>query len=730
MKIKKIKMKNFRSFSNKETEVELDGKFNIFVGENGSGKTSVILALRYALFGTQGIDIKAEDLVNNINKDNMSVTLFCEKEGKEIIIKRGRSKKQSYVKLWIDGKESDLPSVKEYDKRIEEIIGFNYKMLDYFSINSQIFTKNFFKMKKAERDTFLKKAIGIEDFYNLIDRFKELRKKYEYEKESVEKETAVFKEILAEKKERLNVLKKSFIYQSKKHVKLKQKQFEEKKIKFQKEIDILSEKLKGEEKLKSLKAELKTLTESVKKEKSELKEHENIGKSNLNDIIKEIENVKETLESIRESEDKKNLLRTAKQKFYQHILSLNAKKKNAINNFNKVTAAAEAIRTKGTYLNRITNGELESFIDKYGEGILKFLFIADKKFYFEKEKVFTNAKIELSNSQRIINEYKEFKDSLFNALFFSNNSVLKKIEEEKRELILKYKNFIKPLIKTLRESKKMIKKKDYYQKKLEKLFSQKAEIERKIKIADRVCKQEKRIELLKTEIEKLFSYEGAFMQYSKKSALLAEINEELLNIKTELRKHEEYESVLKEEKKYQKKIEENEKVFKELDVKVKKCDEIIKRDAKLAIEKATEDFLKIFNYYIQKYTEELNVRFYIKIKNDFSFLLKERGKPVDYSILSKGEETILNLLIIFALNETLRTISNINFNLLILDEIDGTLDEKNLFKIIKKIEGLKKDIIFVSHRKEIFEMEENLERAVIYKVKKELFTKLEKKQRE
>lgn len=722
MEILKLKIKNFRSFSNKETEIDISGKFNVFVGKNGSGKTSIIIAIRYALFGTQGIDIKADDLVNNINKDNMSVTLICKENDKDIIIKRGRVQKQSYVKLWINEKELDLPSVKDYDKKIEELIGFNYKMFDYFSINSQIFTKNFFKMKKSERDNFLKKAIGIEDFYLLIEKFKDIKKKYQYEKESIEKEILIFQNLLKEKEQRLSFLKSTFVYQSEKYVQKRRKELYSHKEETEKETEQLFKDVKQEENLKKFELEKKTILNSIKKEKEELKNAVNA--NTLNTVVKEIEKTKKSINFLKTYENKNSLLKNAKQRFYQKILFLNKKEETAINKFDKITGIAEAIKQKGTYLNKITKGNLESFVQRYGEGIIRFLFIADKRFYFEKEKVFISAKIELSNSQKILKEYNEFKEKLFISLKrHKKESFLKKIEEEKKELTKKYKGYIKPL---LRDVKQIKINEDYQtlQKRLEKLLEKKSEIEKIIKKQEDIKEKELKIKELENKIEKLKKYSGTLEKYNKKTNILNELNKEILKLETEYKKHEEVKNIEKEIKTYQKKLKTKKESVSEYNIKIKKCDEIIKKDSKESIKKATEDFLKIFNFYIQKYIEELSIEFYIKIKNDFSFLLKERGKNIDYSTLSKGEETVLNLLIIFALNETLKTLSNINFNLLIFDEIDGTLDENNLQKVINKLAELKKDIIFVSHRKEIFETEEHFKNIKIYKVEKDLFTKI------
>jgi len=139
------------------------------------------------------------------------------------------------------------------------------------------------------------------------------------------------------------------------------------------------------------------------------------------------------------------------------------------------------------------------------------------------------------------------------------------------------------------------------------------------------------------------------------------------------------------------------------------------------------NFLGIFNYYIKEFLKKINTRFKIALKNDFSFSISERYSDISYSTLSKGEETVINLLLILSLIKTLKALNGIKFNLLILDEIDGTLDESNLLNIINVLKKLESDILLVSHRKEINEIDGNeFEHIKIHRLKKEIFSKVER----
>ena len=57
---------------------------------NGTGKTTIINALSYALYGQALTNIRRDNLVNKTNNKGMLVTLAFQKDGKEYRIERGR----------------------------------------------------------------------------------------------------------------------------------------------------------------------------------------------------------------------------------------------------------------------------------------------------------------------------------------------------------------------------------------------------------------------------------------------------------------------------------------------------------------------------------------------------------------------------------------------------------------------------------------------------------------
>lgn len=136
---KTVKMKNFGSFSNQETIVTLNShKTTLIVGNNqdeggssGSGKSTIMNAIVYALYDKLPIKITKDQLINRINKGvkttAMVVTLELTINDDEYIITRSRGSSNTTIikKNGVDVTCANLTLANAY---IEQLIGISYEM--------------------------------------------------------------------------------------------------------------------------------------------------------------------------------------------------------------------------------------------------------------------------------------------------------------------------------------------------------------------------------------------------------------------------------------------------------------------------------------------------------------------------------------------------------------------------------------------------------------------------
>ncbi len=123
MLLKKITLNNIRSYENQE--VEFSEGSTLLSGNIGSGKTSILLGIEFALFGLQPGQ-RGSSLLKN-NKDNGGVKIEFEIDGQEIIIertlKKGKTISQDYCAITIDGEKTEL-SVTELKNRVLTLLNY------------------------------------------------------------------------------------------------------------------------------------------------------------------------------------------------------------------------------------------------------------------------------------------------------------------------------------------------------------------------------------------------------------------------------------------------------------------------------------------------------------------------------------------------------------------------------------------------------------------------------
>ena len=125
---KYVRWKNFLSTGNNFTEIQLDNSpTTLIIGENGAGKSTVLDALCFGLFGKPFRNISKSQLINSIN--NSAATVEVEFEIGTVYYKVIRSIKPNKFEIYQNGIMLNLEAnVRDYQKILEQqILKLNYR---------------------------------------------------------------------------------------------------------------------------------------------------------------------------------------------------------------------------------------------------------------------------------------------------------------------------------------------------------------------------------------------------------------------------------------------------------------------------------------------------------------------------------------------------------------------------------------------------------------------------
>lgn len=147
---------------------------------NGTGKTTIVNALSYALYGNALYNIKKDNLVNKTNNKNMLVTVDFEKDGINYRIERGR--KPNIFRFLVNNITSneDITDEMQGEGRqsqvvIERVLGMSHTMFKHITALNT-YTDPFLSMRSNDQRDLIEQLLGITQLSEKADILKDLLK--------------------------------------------------------------------------------------------------------------------------------------------------------------------------------------------------------------------------------------------------------------------------------------------------------------------------------------------------------------------------------------------------------------------------------------------------------------------------------------------------------------------------------------------------------------------------
>jgi len=188
IKIKDLTVRNFMSVGNQTQAVDFNQQqLTLVLGENldqggddsgsrnGTGKTTIINALSYALYGKALTNIRANNLINKTNSKGMLVTLHFEKNNVDYRVERGRG--PNLLKFYVNDQEQEMIDESQGDSRktqeyINDLLDMSHDMFKHI-VALNTYTEPFLSMRQNDQRAIIEQLLGITILSEKADALKE-----------------------------------------------------------------------------------------------------------------------------------------------------------------------------------------------------------------------------------------------------------------------------------------------------------------------------------------------------------------------------------------------------------------------------------------------------------------------------------------------------------------------------------------------------------------------------
>ena len=162
---KKIRWKNLLGSGNSFTEVQLnEKKSTLIIGKNGAGKSTILDALTFGLFGRPFRSINKNQLVNSVNQGSTVVEIEFDIGSNQYVIKRGI--KKNFFEIHQNGSLLNQDaSIRDYQEFLEKtLLKLNYKSFTQIVLLGSSSFIPFMRLRSADRRAIIEDLLDIEIF--------------------------------------------------------------------------------------------------------------------------------------------------------------------------------------------------------------------------------------------------------------------------------------------------------------------------------------------------------------------------------------------------------------------------------------------------------------------------------------------------------------------------------------------------------------------------------------
>lgn len=188
MKINRIEIKNFYSireikinFDTHSGIVLIEGKNKDIGGSNGSGKSSILEAVVWGIFGRTIRKSTEEALINVYDNKDCHVIINLNNNMKIV-----RSKRPNFLKFYVGDEDKTQESSTKTQELIEQTLNTNYKTFLASTIFGQHNSVDFIDATPEDKRLIIKNFLNLDDIFSKRDTVKDLKSKYNNELKTLE----------------------------------------------------------------------------------------------------------------------------------------------------------------------------------------------------------------------------------------------------------------------------------------------------------------------------------------------------------------------------------------------------------------------------------------------------------------------------------------------------------------------------------------------------------------